>query len=232
MSKIAFATVCVDPKRNGTYVTFFKKLIITLKSYNTFHFPFYVFCDSNLTKENREDLKKYYDFIFYDVDKLKYSGTNKNNPKFYSLEAFNLNYDKVIFLDTDIICRQDISILWQEFNEGLWMFKERRRPTDFNSGVMVINKEYLTKENYNTLMALNPDNINRFGNDQKLINHLFGHEIKELEQTYNTLVSEIDFIGLQNVRLLHYTHKPNLKASDFFYKNYGYLKELWQSIQI
>lgn len=199
---IKFATVLSD-----NYMPLFEVLIKSLKQYNTwFDNEFVIICDDTLNIYNRDKVKSLYKNIsFLDIDYSKYN--KKSDIKFKSIECFSIKAEKIIFLDTDLLCLGDIKYL-TEIEADISMARELNRPC-FNAGVMVINKKYLNEKTYNDLLNYDISNIPGYGTDQKIYNNYFSGEIIAIDSKYNTLVSEVK--DLMGVKFLHYIHKPHIK---------------------
>jgi len=97
--------------------------------------------------------------------------------------------------------------------KGVAMAKERRRGC-WNNGSMVIGKKYMTDKTYKELLTFNQSNPkykDYYGHDQKIYNIYFSsHKIKKVHQRFNTLVSEMGFIGKKDIVIMHYFYKPTL----------------------
>ena len=94
------------------------------------------------------------------------------------------------------------------------MPKEKRRngDCDFNNGSMIVGKKYLNEKTYNALLEYNLFGKPGHLRDQKLYNYFFKGQIKEIEHKWNVLITELDFIPEDEIKILHYIHKPNLKS--------------------
>ena len=215
-----FATVCTI-----NYKIHLIKLIKSILKHNKgFDQDFIVFTD-NLTLEDKIELKEIYDkFDFYEIDVELYHKYGKNNKKFYSFESFNLNDNKVIFMDTDLLCMGNIDELL-DINCDIGMVKENRRPNTYNGGFIIIGEKYLNKETYLKLLKIDYSNVNKFGKDQKSYN-LFFDNITRLPNRYNVLISEAEFC--KNPIFYHYIYKPNLAKGKPHVR--PDLQKLWESI--
>jgi lipopolysaccharide biosynthesis glycosyltransferase len=205
---VIFATVCSD-----NYVLLLTKLIKSILHHNeNFNYEFYVFHDYTLTDDAKIELIKHYNnFVFKKIDEEEYKKYRKFTRKFYSIESFNIDTDKVIFLDADMICLKNLDELINidcDFGAVI----ENRRKCDFNAGMMVIGKKYLNNKTYIDLLTVDHENINRFGNDQKIFNNYFNNEkLTKLNNKFNVLASEVDFVNYNDIVFLHYIYKPNLE---------------------
>jgi lipopolysaccharide biosynthesis glycosyltransferase len=165
-----------------------------------------------LSKESRNKILSIYDKVkFKDVDGDLYVKNKKENIKYYSIECFNLKgYDKVIFQGADMLCLNSIDDL-VNYECDLGMIREKRRPTSFNNGNMIVGKKYINNKVYNELLKADYSEYKNFGVDQKLYNLYFKDKITETPQKFNTLVSEVDFLEFEEIIFLHYIFKPIYK---------------------
>jgi lipopolysaccharide biosynthesis glycosyltransferase len=171
--------------------------------------------------------KIYNNIVFHPVDVNKYIAYNKPNARFWSMEAFNIDADKVIFLDSDMVCMQNIApIINHECKFG--MVREQRRPS-YNAGLMVIGKQYLSNGTYECLLSKDYSDVEMYGNDQKSYNLFFAGAIEELPVKYNTLVTEYD--ARERPIFLHYIHKPYHPVGRQFYENKPGLVQIWEGVK-
>jgi lipopolysaccharide biosynthesis glycosyltransferase len=211
---IAVSTTCSDG-----YAVFLDHLIKSILEYNPkFDRDFVVFCDPRLCEQNRIHLKTIYPkFIFKDVDYYKYQEKNKANMKFYSIECFNLEYDRIIYWGSDMLCLNKLDSLLKlaEDIKGVAMPKENRRgsSTPFNNGSMIVGQEYLNKDTYEDLLNADFSHKPEHLKDQKLYNYFFEGKIQKIDLKYNVLVSEIDWVDWDDIVLLHYIYKPTVDVS-------------------
>jgi lipopolysaccharide biosynthesis glycosyltransferase len=209
--KIAVSTTCSDG-----YVIFLEHFIKSILEHNPkFEYDYYVFCDARLSQKNRENLLSIYkNFKFQSVDYSIYQDKQKAHMKYYSIEMFNIpGYDRIIYWGADMICKNSLHDLFQVAKDidGVAMPKEKRRntsPCPFNNGSMIIGKKYIANGTYQKLLNFNnmvsPYNLT----DQKLYNRFFDKKIEEIDQKYNVMVSELEFIKWDDILILHYFHKP------------------------
>ena len=192
---------------------FFKSILAHNPDFDKDHVIFYTSKNTEwltLKQEHIDKLKELYKhFVFHEIDFNLYAKYGKAHPIYYSIECFNLDYDRVIYCDSDFICVQPLDELW-EYSvaiEGIGMMKEKRRPS-FNAGLIIIGKEYMNRKTYLDLVQCNYDHIKVFGHDQKIYNIYFEGKIADIHQKFNTLVSEINFIPKEEILLYHYIYKP------------------------
>jgi len=227
---IAFATVCTEG-----YYEFFRRFLLSLLKHNPeFDLPFYVFY-RDLPELYSNNLKSIYKNLkFIDVDYSVYDSRGKGNFRFYSNEIFNIDCDRVIYIDSDMICLQPIDELIEIAKgvEGIAMAKEIRRCNSmpYNAGLIIVGKKYLNEETYNSIFQSDYTNIKGHLNDQKTYNLFFKDRIEEISIKFNTLVSEVDFIQNDEIIFLHYIYKPNTPRgkealSEWQVKEYDKYKE-------
>lgn len=209
---LVFATTCTD-----SYVELLTVFIKSILRHNPeFDKTFYVFHDQRLSFESQEELIRHYmGFKFMSIWNPNYSFHGKNNPKYFSLECFNLQdmgIDKIVYFGCDVICKGDISPLYEaaENVETIGMSKEKRRPC-FNNNCMIIDKSIIDKKVYGDLLKHSTENLGTFGTDQAVLNVYFKNKITETEHRFNVLVTEINEIKWEEIIFLHYIHKPTNK---------------------
>jgi lipopolysaccharide biosynthesis glycosyltransferase len=203
--------------KQENFIYYARVMIHSLKAsgFDRARYPLYIFTDG-LLKEDEAFLRKLWNVKFIKVDKVKYKTNKKESPKFWALEAFNPDHYKkrenILFLDADLIITQDITGIKKYFT-GISMMRERGRAC-FNSGVVCINKKYITKKLYNEMIGF-PMNWKEFGHDQQILNKVFNKTISELPKKYNMFVGFRDeFNEVKEAKIIHYIHKPDRKESE------------------
>jgi len=203
MYKILYITVCSD-----SYVPGLVALIKSILKHNpNFNFPFKVinhdkYCP--LSEKSKNLLFKLYNkFIFDIVNDFKANETVKikherlNLGCYLSFYAFNqIDYDRVIFLDSDLIVLKNINILntigkdnnndcdfcacFDKKNTKRKIYKKAKMYEDINTGLMIITKKFNNKKTFNDLIQLmNSKRMVRLV-DQDIINKYF----KDKQITY------------------------------------------------
>lgn len=158
-----------------------------------FNDPFVIF-DCGLSDESKEILKNTYDKIeIRKINKENYKNINftktakKLRNTYYTFEVFNLEFDRIIFMDMDILVLGDMSEIFN-CNDNIagckgYGAKKDMLSRSINSGVFVVNKKYLNEETYKGII-----NYSRLGfsmPDQHAINGYFAEDIKYLNKRYN-----------------------------------------------
>lgn len=163
---------------------------------------------------------------------------------FYKLKLFSLTqYDRVVFIDSDVICLGDISLLISKDLEDYEIcaakdYGIKLNDNIINSGVMVINKSTMSNKTYQEMIDLTKINFdknakdnNGNGSDQFIINEYFKNnkKIYYLDIKYNTLKriflhhKKLWNKTEKDVRLLHFVgNKPwnkDNKELDYFSLN-------------
>lgn len=227
----------------------------------------------NLTEENKNKLKKletdYAKIEFYEMDKRLECITDKMGTRlradFFTLTIFFRlfipemfkEYDKCIYLDSDIVVPGDISKLYNidlEDNligavrdhsvvdvEPLCYYIENAIGVDrhyyINSGVLLLNSKKLreVKLDERFLYLFNKYHINCIAPDQDYLNAMCKGKIYYLDNTWDTMpapgVKPID-----NPELVHYNlflkpwHYDNVDYEDYFWK-YAKQVEYYEEIK-
>lgn len=220
---LCVATVTTDSFVVGTLVTLYS----FLKHNNWFDGEIVIICN-DLSDQSLEYLGLVYDNIsFLRVgDKMleKVDGITKVFPefslkqaRFYSLETFRLtDYDKVLFLDSDLLFRSSIEDIFDTENnfvacgDGAFYNNSGRRwgsglekivsgeeieviYNTFNSGFFLVDRSLLTAENYAGLLNLVDSRIYKTPNmklaDQVVLNIYFSGQQHLVSGEYNYLLA-------------------------------------------
>jgi lipopolysaccharide biosynthesis glycosyltransferase len=213
-----FATVC-----NKEYLIGFEVMLKSLIENNPRikeeKLPF-VIISNDLQESNLETSKKIYsNIILHKFDEEKYVQINELKKQrkafgdYSKYEVFGLteyNFEKIIFLDSDTLILGNIDYLI-DYDLEIGMVRELFID-QYNTGVMVINSNYLNNKIVDDLIELTI----RFGItehlDQDIINHYFVDKISEIPMSYNFLkIYEKQIFanyGIpKNVKILHYVVK-------------------------
>jgi lipopolysaccharide biosynthesis glycosyltransferase len=231
---ILFTTVC-----NDRYTNALALLMWSIKHHNPgFAHPLKVYHKGDFTEPCQQRILGIYpNTVFEDVSKTEYQS---KIPHYLALESFReMEPDKVVFIDSDIICLGDISAL-AEIDQPLaaaldydfrnsFAFNVRfpfSRLARINTGVFALNRTYRNPETYKALYGL----LDQFPakrekgmlwSDQGIMNLYFRHATKHVfPYIYNArknLFANKRFAAgreaaLADVRLLHFggTCKPFL----------------------
>ena len=198
---------------------FFKYLIAMLESIlqnGGTKYPLVIFYDY-LADIYRDSIKKIWnDVDFQQIDVEKYYKYKKSAPGWYCLEAFNLKgYDRVVNIDIDFICLDNIQALFERPVDYIGMVREKTGI--FNGGLTVIDEKVLNSSAYTDLLTCDHETVelpgsnrNDYSKDQKLYNWYFDGKITEFDRKYNFLISDIEH--QEDIRLLHYIYKPFYKT--------------------
>lgn len=205
LQHILFTTVLNDHYLPG----FIAMMTSILEHSPNFDYEFVVFHNNELSSANQKLLYKLYNKIRFVVPDLEfYVINNKTDIKYLSLESFNLKADKVICMDSDLVCMRDLQQLVniEPPPSHIAMTKEYNRPA-YNSGVVVIQKDLLNEQIYRDLVTFNESTISDiYGHDQRILNTYFKGKIIPLGKTHNTLITEVSN--------LHFIYTPWVKGHD------------------
>jgi|SRR5690625_920657 len=231
----------MNPKVNIALVSddsYFKYMIIAIESIisnirKNIDLNIYIL-DTGIASKNHEILKKRYDTL--DEINIKILQPQVELLKKFkikthvSIAAFSkifiadlINEEQVIYLDCDLLVREDIYKLWQQFEDdvplkAVWnpfynydskymgLSKDDRT---FNSGVMLLNLNLMREMDASTqlLTFLNKYNNKTKLHDQAAFNAIFKNDWKEIDYKWNYQVSMI----LSNHEELEITQKKYLE---------------------
>ena len=203
-------SICASTSKIDSFYKYSLAMLQSMKENANLDIPI-IFHYDNMTEKQRDNLKKVNPNIqeFKKIPIEKYKRFNKCSGGWYVLEGWALkNYDRVIILDSDFICQDDISYL-NEVECDIGMCQEANGI--FNAGMVVVSKKILQEDWYWKMLSCEVDKVHiggnrdKFSKDQKLINAWLKSRITKLDRMYNWLVS--DKLALK-AKMVHYIYKP------------------------
>ncbi|PYZ92855.1 glycosyltransferase [Salipaludibacillus keqinensis] len=242
---------------NNKYVEPLSVMLYSLLINKTSKIPLKIYIiASNLTLENKHNIIKLMQNFNSSIDfisighskynKLKTVGhlTKETYYRFSIPELLGEHIRKVLYLDCDLIIKDDITRLWNYDvnhytlaaveNPGLThRFKDLLIPEDssyFNAGVLLINMEKWKQENTtNKLLKFIEKNQSKIKLcSQDPLNAVLHNKWLKLDPTWNYQVFRCSHLDI-NPSIIHFTtHKKPWKGyKPLFYEEYfNYLKEL------
>jgi len=228
-----FVTVC-----NKDYLIGFEVLLKSLIDNNQRiiddNIPFCII-SNDLNEDDLVVSKKIHKNIFIKnfnkKDYIELNNLKENNighGDYTKYEMFNLDFDKIIFLDSDIVVLGNIDYLL-EFNGDIGAIRDLYID-QYNTGVLVVSKKYLNEKIKKDLINLTKIYGYTEHFDQDIINFYFYDVITEIPISYNylkTYSKEIfKNVGLpKHIKILHFIAKKPWQN-----KNLVTLEEgtLWQ----
>jgi len=196
-------------------------LNVVLNGLSKYNFRHDIIIFYDIFFEDLDFYKKIYsdlNIIFKQIDIEKYSNLSWSvhnrdweiNP-FYRFEIFKLNhYDKILYLDTDIIIVDNINEIFAL--EGDFCVVELAKISNlayvpfgqkgFNAGVMLIGKKYLTNEVQNDLINMCKNYIHN-GN-QKPLNLYFAGKVNFMDVKYNLTTDLLTSERIENAKIIHF----------------------------
>lgn len=146
-------------------------------------------------------------------NKQTYCTINNNYNANNRLEIFKLNYDCIIFADSDIIfrgnilniCKRNILSVVSTSQQHLKSIKVKKH---FDAGLMFIGKKYLNGIFYKELHDF--ANSRKFRDDEEILNLFFKRKVNYLDKKYNILVHEINNENINDSIAIQYvgSRKP------------------------
>jgi len=180
--------------------------------------PIQIF-DSALTWKEKQQLKELYPSIeFKNVDVSKYVVHEKFSPFFWRIEMFSLReYDRVIFIDVDMLCMKDISGLLN-IRCDIGTTEQTKGWKDWNWGLIIAGRKYLKK--HDKTKPAEP---------MHLFTKLFGDELYEIPQSYNRIVPQLSVAEIGAHEIIHYIYKPLTELEGHIKPEY---LELWKTYSV
>jgi lipopolysaccharide biosynthesis glycosyltransferase len=131
---------------------------------------------------------------------------------FYRFDMFEIDCDRLVFLDLDLLVLGNISDLLN-FNEDFGAVMELDRDI-FNGGVLVFNKKFLNKKTKHDLIDL--ANNQTWSSDQPILNEYFRKYMTPIPKKYNVLTCE--YGRVKDINILHYigSKKPWMSRDKLF----------------
>jgi glycogenin glucosyltransferase len=229
-----FVTVC-----NKDYLIGFEVMLKSLIDNNpriiNDNLPF-VIITNDLTPEDLITSRKIYNNIHIKrFDTEKYSEIDELKKKqmafgdYTKYEIFSLTeFKKIIFLDSDIVVLGNIDYLI-DFNGDIGGVRDLYID-QYNTGVLVVSKKYLSEKITNHLIHLTTIYGITEHLDQDIINNYFYDDITEIPISYNYLKTYSKEIfkntGLpKHIKILHYIVKKPWQQKPLVYLEEG---TIWQ----
>jgi len=163
--------------------------------------------------------------LFVDIEKINYNQVAMQEVKdrlkktYYKLEMFRKigDYERIIFLDIDMIVTGDIKELFIMPIYSIAGAQAYCPKTDtlqeyINTGVVIVPKNYIEEKVYKELIAMACNSENKLP-DQDIINKYFKGNIQYLPKIYN-VEKRMEYTKnyknvLQNKKIVHYVnYKP------------------------
>lgn len=232
------ARVCMATVLNDAFVEYFIVLLHSIRKHNPWFAQEIVIMHgttmSLLSDANKNLIRRTYPHVtFLAVDEAPYEHFHVDTPKSHwpallKLAAFRIkNYDRVVFIDSDILCLGDIKLLFtldvpfaacpagKNSERKRSVAHTSRRRVGINSGVMVIGKEYLNEATHGALMKYKSGPC---ADQDVLLGFLRWKRVYCLPHEYNFHAEffwQDDHRTADDVRLLHYAgvkplQKPEL----------------------
>jgi len=185
--------------------------------------------DSALSWKEKQQLKELYPSIeVKNTPMANYVSGSKFSPFFWRMEVFNLRgYDKVIFIDADMLCIKDISgLLNIECDIGTT--EQTKGWKDWNWGLFIVGKKYLNSKTYKWLLNSRHDPT-KPAEPMHLFSKLFGDALYEIPQRYNRIVPQLSVDEMFKHEMIHYIYKPLTELEGHIKPEY---LDLWKKYSV
>jgi lipopolysaccharide biosynthesis glycosyltransferase len=201
-----------------------------------------VVIDVGLSDKSKAEIKTYfYRADFRKPKKNNYGQVNMNRTAdrlkntYYTIDLFLYDdYDRIVFLDVDIVVQGDIKELFNfEGSIGAvkcYALKQDKLVDSMNAGVFVIGKKLLNTQIYRKLMRI----IARGHSmpEQRAMNILFRDQIEWFPKKYNVekrmLHSKAFPDQWEKAVIIHYVaQKPYEESDNHLECTYGEIEKIW-----
>lgn len=214
---------------------------------------------TNITEENQEKIKKYesknvnieFVCLSYYINKIKdklYTRDYYSKTTYFRLFIPELypQFDKVLYLDSDITILSDIADLYNvdmednllaavpdDVIQTIDVFREYAEKVVgvatyknyFNAGILLMNLDELRKLNFQEKFLYLLEKVKfSVAQDQDYLNRLCKGRVKLLENTWNRMPIGGDIINRDELHLIHY----NLAFKPWHFEDILYKEYFWQ----
>ena len=227
--------------------------------------------NTDISEENKEKIGKYkrenVDIEFVDltnyIEKVKdklYTRDYYSKTTYFRLFLPNLypQYDKVLYLDSDIVILDDIAKLYNtemgdnlvaaapddviQFNEVFQEYVEKvvgvaDHKRYFNAGILLMNLDEMRKFEFQEKFIYSLDRITfAVAQDQDYLNRLCKGRVKLIDRIWNRMPIADPKIKTEDVKLVHYNlafkpwHFEDILYKEFFWR-YAQETEYFDTIQ-
>lgn len=207
--------------------------LYSLIKHNNLQYDFKIYYKDNLSLENQKKIKNLYKNVIF--ENVEDPDIKTMHPAFLSLLCFKeIKYDRVVFLDCDMLCIGSIEKLLNFKNnfciclDNNCLFPRKKKIhiffggfkpfTEINTGVFVVNKHYLNLNTFEKLKAIAKKNIRLKREklwDQTVLNNFFRFKnITIIPAIYNCRKQMLKKKNPNNynIKIIHYCgiYKPFL----------------------
>lgn len=218
--------------------------------------------NTEISQKNKDEIKKYQrdniEIEFVDLssyietvkDKL-YTRDYYSKTTYFRLFLPNLypQFDKVLYLDSDIVILDDIAKLYNtdmgdalvaaapddvvQFNEVFQIYVEKVVGVAdyhryFNAGILLMNLKEMREIEFQEKFIYSLDRITfAVAQDQDYLNRLCKGRVKLLERTWNRMPIQDSSIATEEVKLVHY----NLAFKPWLFEDILYKEFFWEYAQ-
>lgn len=239
-------SICREPMEivfvmDKNYIKYFNICVKTVLKYNP---------KAHITVVSTEKLDIPYDNVVLDVKgEFKHRKNDRITSATY-LKLFlpQLPYDKILYMDGDVICQGSLEELWntdcpyicvtESHMFGQKQAKEHNHEKYGLAGVMLMNLKALREDNF-TEKAFQPFDYDKYSlwcHEETIINHLFYDKLKFVDKKYNychkrTYKNPIDE---KDAVLLHFPGPDKsgmFSLGEIFCQRYGNLLEIKEFIK-
>lgn len=219
--KLIVAYVC-----DRYYLPYLQKSIESVKRYNKNVDIVILTGDKDLEVPNAKT-------FYYQIDSSLFKFNKNDRMKegvYYKLFLPLLPYDKILYMDCDVICQRPLNELWnidcpficatESYKVGKQQAKDLHLSNYYLTGMMLMNLKELRKQNFTQRCLDRLSKENPKFHDETIINLEFNNQIKNIDIKYNYCKNRPydNPISENDVYLLHYVGNDKsqiLKRTNF-----------------
>jgi lipopolysaccharide biosynthesis glycosyltransferase len=205
---------------NNNFMPGMKALLKSLLVNNPwFNHDFIILIDEDISFENKKELLKLYKNIKFinakikDYKNCKKTSVNWNFNLFYRFDVFelqDLNYDKIVMIDSDMIILKDIKELL-EYDNDISVCKKYPnfmpelkdiKGNFFNCGLILLSRNIINLNHKKNLLEIASQK--NWSSDQPILNFYFRDKITFIPQKFNVVTSNVTLKNLNEISILHF----------------------------
>jgi lipopolysaccharide biosynthesis glycosyltransferase len=211
---------CLATVADKNFLIGFEVMLYSFIKNNSWFKEEVIIVSNDLGEKDLKKIKSFYPkIILKKYDEKKYGEINAvldfdtkfddKHGSYTKFEIFSLDYERVVFLDSDMLVLENIKELFEEEFKGNIAMVPELKLNQFNTGLMVIKKDFL-EENITKNLIEETKKIGLTSHvDQDIINNYFKGKITPIPLQYNFLKDYMRHKGTWtvNAKIIHFISK-------------------------